>query len=350
MERKFSVWPDGEKAQGEALFEALWREDGNAQRRPVHTNGIGVRGHFIASPVARSYCVAEHFGGDRIEVTGRFSNGSGADRLHDGWTDVRGLAIRFHLTGGTEARSTDLLAMTLPAFFAPEPRSAWDFINAAHQEPYDREGAWDKVKDYLQMMLPRRNPYPGETTNADKGGFEYANKNLFAQLPTFGAATIGAPASYARAAYHAVHTFVVTGSDDVDRYVRFTWQPVSGVQPAHDNDPPRDAFLQDELRERLAGDGKAEFSLMMQLGDIGDDFDDCSRPWPPHRVRIMMGTLTITDVAEDQEADSEKLSFNPWLLTPGIAPSGDPILKARRDAYRASSENRHATPCPFAKD
>lgn len=30
-------------------------------RRPVHTIGIGVKGEFVASDVARAYCIAEHF-------------------------------------------------------------------------------------------------------------------------------------------------------------------------------------------------------------------------------------------------------------------------------------------------
>ena len=32
-------------------------------RRPVHTIGVGVKGEFVASDVARTYCIAEHFNG-----------------------------------------------------------------------------------------------------------------------------------------------------------------------------------------------------------------------------------------------------------------------------------------------
>ena len=35
-------------------------------KRPVHTIGIGVKGEFVASDVARTYCVAEHFKGQTI--------------------------------------------------------------------------------------------------------------------------------------------------------------------------------------------------------------------------------------------------------------------------------------------
>jgi len=155
---------------------------------------------------------------------------------------------------------------------------------------------------------------------------------------------LGAPKSYARAAYHAVHTFVVVAPDGARRWVRFTWQPVAGVLTADDKTPV-DKYLQQELCDRLA-EAPARFILMMAIGEAGDDFNDPSRPWPPHRVRIAMGTLTIDAIPEDQIANSERLSFNPWRLVPGIEPSGDPILRARRDAYEFSRKRRGG--CPFS--
>src|SRR5579864_5953972 len=76
-------------------------------RRPVHTIGVGVRGEFVASDVARSYCIAEHFNGQPIPVSVRFSNGLGGPDQHDGWSDVRGMATRFYLS---DERATDLIA------------------------------------------------------------------------------------------------------------------------------------------------------------------------------------------------------------------------------------------------
>ena len=88
---------------------------------------------------------------------------------------------------------------------------------------------------------------------------------------------------------------------------------------------------------------------MMTIGELGDDFNDSARPWPPHRQRIMMGTLTLDAVPEDQVADCERLSFNPGLLTDGIEMSDDPVLKIRLEAYKVSSKWREGTPCPFSK-
>ena len=158
---------------------------------------------------------------------------------------------------------------------------------------------------------------------------------------------IGAPESYARASYHAVHTFWVTAPDGVRRPVRFTWQPVAGARNIDPTDPEQqhlltEPYLQNELHARLV-EGPARFSLMMMIGETGDDFDDSTRPWPPHRVRVMMGTLTL-----DKTIDCEDLSFNPLLLTDGIEPSADPVLAVRKWAYATSSRDRGGVPCPFS--
>ena len=174
----------------------------------------------------------------------------------------------------------------------------------------------------------------------------YANQHRFAQLSIFQAGPIGAPVSYARATYHAVHTFIAVAPDGVRRPVRFSWQPVAGVRVTDPAKPPVDQYLAKELEGRLR-QWPARFMLMMTLGEAGDDVDDPTRPWPAKRVRVVMGTLTLTNLAKDQVAACERISFNPWRLLPGIEPSGDPIFHARRDAYEVSREMRGGTSCPF---
>ena len=84
--------------------------------------------------------------------------------------------------------------------------------------------------------------------------------------------------------------------------------------------------------------------LMMTIGEAGDALDDPTKPWPSTRIRIAMGTLTLTEVPKDQEAAGERISFNPCRLAPGIEVSGDPILEARLGAYEVSREMRGGCP------
>lgn len=311
------------------------------ERRPVHTIGIGVKGQFLASDVARSYCIAEHFNGEPVDVSVRFSNGLGGLEQHDGWSDVRGMAVRFHLKNGT---GSDLIATTLGEFFVRNVDDFFRFSDTAKREPFRRRHWLLKILDFLQLKIPQRNPYPGETQAIDAGALRYANQHRFAQLGIFQVGLIGAPESYARASYHAVHTFWVTAPDGVRRPVRFYWQPVAGVRNTKPTPEPRDKYLFDELKRRLRR-WPARFMLMMTIGEAGDALDDCTKPWPGTRLRIAMGTLTLTEIAEDQAEAGERISFNPCRLAPGIEPSKDPILEARLGAYEVSREMRGG--CPF---
>jgi catalase len=310
-------------------------------RRPVHTIGIGVKGEFVASDVARTYCIAEHFDGQPVPVSVRYSNGLGGPEQHDGWSDVRGMATRFHLPDG---RATDLIATTLGEFFVRTVGDFFEFTRVAKLEPYPRRTWQQKLYDILRLKVPPRDPYPNETKNVNAGALRYADQHRFAQLGVFQEGTIGAPESYARASYHAVHTFMITAPDGVRRPVRFSWQPVAGVNNTDPAAVPRDKYLFEELKSRLQR-WPARFLLMMTVGEAGDALDDPTKPWPGTRTRIVMGTLKLLKVAEDQEADGERISFNPCRLQHGIEVSGDPILEARRCAYEVSRDMRGG--CPF---
>lgn len=328
----------------EDIVHALDVSGGCTKRRPVHTIGVGVAGTFKPSPVARRFCIAEHFIKEKTDVAVRFSNGSGILTEHDGWSDVRGMAVRFYL--GND-RSTDLVAMTLPVFFAPTAETFLDFARAARPQPCKRETPWQKIKDFLKLELPMPDPYPGQAERPNEGAIAFADKHVWAQPAVLNASSIGAPVSYVRAAYHAVHTFIVTGKSGERRWVRFTWAPIAGVLNTLSTDRPVDKYLKKDLEDRL-DDGTERFSLMMAIGETGDDFNDSTRQWPPHRKRVMMGTLTLEHVPADQETHCEKLSFNPCHLTEGIEPSEDPVLKIRKDVYEYSSNRRGGIPCPFS--
>jgi catalase len=257
------------------------------------------------------------------------------------------MATRFHLSDGFD---TDLIGMTLPEFFAPDPQTSLDFETAANPSPYFAETPWQKIRDYLGLTIPKPNPYPGETISPNDGAKRYAGEHGFAQLGVFQAATLGAPVSYIRAAYHAVHTFVVTAPDGTKRWVRFAWQPIAGVLNTDPAAKPKDDYLPQELRRNLHGQGIARFSLMMTIGENGDDLNDCTRPWPLHRIRVALGILTLNTVPDEKEQteEFEKMSYNPMLLTKGIEASDDPVLHVRKKSYKYSSKGRGANPCPFS--
>lgn len=326
--------------------------------RPIHAPGIAATGWFSATPVASSYTAAAHFSGERVPVTVRFSNGTGAADEPDATAQVRGMAVKFHL--GTVASDehgvlqseveTDLIAMTLPVFFArtvPEFRA---FLAAAVPTSSVARSRWRRAVDLLRLETPRPKVRPG-VLSGEPGIFDYAahHREACPAVAYLGAKFV--PESYTTCSYHAVHAFALTAPDGSTRWARFHWEPLEGVRSA----PPDAAignFLRLGLQDRIAT-GRAEFVLRIQLAEGDDDPRDPTTPWPARRRRVVMGHLRLTEVPADQHHGCELLSFNPTRLVPGIAGAPDPTLIVRGDVYalsharRAHADAARTSPAPL---
>jgi catalase len=328
---------------GNRLVDALLRDfPGHVPgTRPVHSKGIGLSGHFQPSNVAAEYCVAEHFS-TRVPVTVRFSNSRGVLSAPDFAGDLRGMAVKFHLSGGVD---TDLVALSLPVAPARTVSDFFAFFEAAVPAPVRPVSPFRALLGLLALRLPL--PTPAETPSPDQGVFRFGMSHPVAVPALLAMTSAITPVSYARAAYHAVHAFRITGRDEMVRSVRFHWDPAAGVRPVSEEETRYLGYdyLQREIGKRLA-QGPIEFALRMQVADIGDDTSDPTKPWPWRRPLVDMGTLSLRTLVEDQI--TERLSFNPTRLVDGIACSDDEILKARGLAYQASWERRAGSGCPFA--
>lgn len=332
---------DQQESMSERLYKALVADypDHTDNLRPVHAVGIGVTGYFVASEAAKSFSFAEQFQGGHVPVTVRYSNGSGSPTEHDSALDVRGMAVKFHLANGVES---DLIGITLPIFFAQSPEAFLQFAAAGDPEPDPPETWFQKLLDLLQLRPPARRPdFPDDGT---QGVVKYANTHIGARPGTVAATMLVTPSSYARAEYHALHTFKLIAADGVETFCRFEWNPVTGVMPFLEKGV-HDRYLHQELRERIKR-GPIRFVLRMNVAGQGDEINDPTKVWDTTRQRVVLGELWLTTLADEDGAGCEHLSFNPTRLAPGIACSDDPVLAARRDAYQYSCRIRGGSGCP----
>lgn len=327
------------------LLAAFQRDvvDHRPGTRWAHTHGFGVLGHFTASDVARNFCVAEHFQGAPVPVTVRFSNSSSEAPRHDEWQDIRGMATKFHLGSGVDV---DLIAVSLDVFIARTRAEFLGVATADRPRPVTREHWWQRLLDRLRLEQPLVDPPPGQVESGAAGLLAYAGRHREAQAGVVGAGMQAVPMSWARVKYHAVHTFVIVDPAGTRRHVRFAWQPVAGVCPLDDPLTAAPDFLSTELRERLLV-APARFELKMTIGEDGDAFDDPTTSWPVTRRVVMMGSLSLDRVADDQIAQCERLSFNPMRLAAGVEASDDEILRARGEVYALAAAERGAIGCPL---
>jgi len=79
---------------------------------------------------------------------------------------------------------------------------------------------------------------------------------------------------------------------------------------------------------------------MLTIAAAGDPEDNPTLAWPEGRKEIKVGTLTITSAMPQQGAQCEKVNFDPMVMTDGIEPSNDPVLRFRSPAYATSFAKR----------
>ncbi len=283
--------------------------------RTLHAKGTLCRGTFTATDEASGLTRAAHMQGPPVDVTARFSNGSGDPGAPDYDLDVRGMATTFHLADGSR---TDIVAQTSPRF---PVRSAEAFIELVRAGEPGLARLWR-----LPAFLLR---HPGA-------------------LPALRAAPEATrpPPSYAACGYYAIHAYRWVDSRGGSRHVRYRWvaqasDAAISRREARERGPD---YLQAELRERLARE-PARFTLQLQLAADGDPVDDPVAAWPDERQIVVAGTLELADAASGPaDADGDALVFDPARVTDGIELSDDPILRFRPQAYSVSHQRRTSAP------
>jgi catalase len=281
--------------------------------RAAHARGVLCAAQFTPTPEAARLSRAPHFAGGDVRAHVRFSNGSGNPTAPDGMRDGRGMAVKFYLS---EAATSDIVAISLPAFFARTPEDLLLFNEARRAAPATGQPDAAKVGAYLEQH-PEALP------------------------AVMAAMTHPIPASYASLTYHGLHAFGFVAADDTVRFGRYHLVPEGGDASISDDDAsalPAD-FLRDELTTRLAT-APAIFHVRTQLARDGDPIDDPTAPWPEDRETVELGRLAITGLAFDREHDGDVLVFDPTRVPDGIVLSADLILHARSGAYSVSVARR----------
>lgn len=335
--------------------------------RPIHSYGVVARGRFQPSAVVRRLTKAAVFVDHaEVDVTVRFSNGTGNSGSADSGPSVQGMAVRFHPRprqptddrlpsadrngpGWDDAThgSFDLVATTLPVFYVHRLEAFRGFLAAAvPPDPPRRRPWWRPYLDGMNFRRTPKHPHPG-----DAGVLAYSARHpetCPALAAQFGASF---PESFATRSYHAAHAFRLSDAAGPTCHVRFTWEPVAGVRNQGAQDDPGPDCRGDRRREPRVVDLRAEltergrrggihFVLRATVAEQGDDVANPARPWPKGRRRLVLGLLILDGFAGD---DGEDLEFNPHNLPEGIeVDQRDEIFHVRNEVYATSARWRKA--------
>jgi catalase len=295
----------------DAINDISGRHEGH---RAAHAKGCLVTGTFTGADAGLT--TAAHMAGEPVRVTARFSNGGGDPAIPDYAKEGRGLAVKFYLPDGSR---TDVVALSLPCFFARTPEDFIEFTRARKPDPETGQPDFGKVGAWLET-----HPEAGAAIQA--------------------AVTADPPESYATVTYNSIHSFRWTAPDGTERYVRYRFVPEAGDQSLSGEDAK--ARGRDYLQEEIAARGSTAFRMIAVIAEDGDAVDDPTIAWPEERDKVEVGRLELTGVDTERERDGDILVFDPTRVTDGIALSHDEILRFRPRAYSASVTRRSGAPAP----
>ncbi len=293
-----------------AAFDKVFKGP-HAGERAIHAKGVVSLGTFAPDPGAASLTAAAHFShSDTVPVIVRFSAFSGVPTQIDGkpGTNPTGMAVKFLLPDGTDA---DIVAHSYDGFPAATPEEFLAYLG----------------------MIAAGDPQRREAFLAEH---EAARRFFADPKPT--------PVSYGTEAFFAVHAFRFTNAAAISRFGRYRIRPLAGERHLTAAEAANIApeYLHDELVKRLDG-GPVKYRVSVQLASVGDSVTDPGLPWPSDRAEVVLGTLTLTRVADPKDAALQTVFFTPMNLVAGISASGDPLLAARTRAYALSYQRRAAS-------
>ena len=280
--------------------------------RFAHAKGLVTTGTFTPSSEARTISRAAHFQGGPVPVTVRFSDGTGIPTIpdNDPRAGPRGMAIRFGLPGGA---FTDIVANSHNGFVVGTGDDFLAFFKAVAETKPD-------------------SPHPSPI-EAFLGSHPRALKFVMDNRAL--------PKSFANLAFFGNNAFVFVDKAGTTHPIRYQIIPVSGVANLDSVTAAKAGanYLFEDLSRRLAR-GPVRFRLYTQLANPGDPTNDGSIVWPADRKRVLLGTISVTKVAPNNEELQRSLTFNPIFLTNGIQLSDDPIVPLRSAVYALSVAHR----------
>jgi catalase len=305
---KPSELPDNSIHTPAELVQSMRSAFGSNASRAIHAKGIIREGDFIPDPHAKELTKAPHFQGIDSKVTVRFSDFSGDPTIADNarMANPRGIAIRFHLPGGS---SSDLVAISFNGF----PVSNTDDL---------RE---------LMLAIAASGPSAAAPTALDRFLDSHpSTKKFVADQKT--------PASFATISYFGVGCLKFTNAKGEAHYVRYQLLPEAGEELLAPEQQAKVShnYLMDEIRTRVAA-APIAFELYAQVADRGDKLDDPSVAWPDTRRRVSLGKLQITKVTPNTIEEDRGLIFAPNNVPDGIQ-IADPLLVFYAKAFRLSAK------------
>lgn len=280
--------------------------------RAAHAKGLLLSGTFTPTKAAQALTHAPHVMRTSTPITVRFSNSTGLPQIPDSAADAnpRGLAIRFNLA---EHVHTDIVSHSTDGF---PTRDGYEFL------------------EFLKAVLASGPDVPSPKPIEQFLGTHPAAL-AFVQTPK------PFPTSFACDTYYGVTAFLFTNSQGITKAGRYRILPEAGNEylSAEQAAQIGENYHYEEIASRVKKQ-PARFRIMVQVAEAADTIDNATMHWPESREQIELGTVELTDVVPDNDAQQKHIIFDPIPRVDGIEASADPLLELRAAIYLLSGRRR----------
>lgn len=268
--------------------------------------GICAMGEFVGTAAARALSTASAFSGRPVPVVMRFSVGGANPKAPDNARSQRNMALQFNLPDGEQWQLGNISA---PVFGASTPQQFFGRLASLQPDPSTKMPDPAKVK-----------------------AFTDANPEVLLQGKYYASQPV--PASFGSVNYWGVSAFGFVNAGGTKQFGKWIFEPVGGVQGLSDEEAKAKgpSFLFEDLRQRVK-EGQVAFNFNLELAQPGDKIDSATVPLPEGRMKVNLGLLKVTSVAEDGGGACLTLTYNPMVLPKGVEPSADPMIAARAAPY-----------------
>ncbi|HTV98627.1 MAG TPA: catalase family peroxidase [Steroidobacteraceae bacterium] len=284
--------------------------------RRNHAKGICFTGVFESNGAGTELSRAQIFARGEYPALGRLNLGTPDANAADASVRVRGMGLQISAPDGEKWRSAMINA---PVFAVSTPQAFYQLLLAS------------KSKDPNAMPT-------FVAAHPEFGGFAAWAKNG----PWTG--------SYAEERFNSLDSFIFEDSKGTSHAVRWSLVPAAQPVPV----PPEELatrgpdFLEQEITRRVQG-GPVRWTLIVTAANPGDPTADPTRPWPPDRRTIEVGTLIARQIEAERDGPCRDINFDPTVLPAGIKTSDDPFPAARSSVYAKSYDLRTAEAADYPR-
>ncbi len=270
-------------------------------KRRNHTKGFCFEGEFVPNSTAMQPYTNSALFLKEADVIGRLSHKGGNNNAADNKPADYGMGLLINTAAGPHNISMN----TLDFFPVATPEAFAKLMMAKTQGP----AAVKAFKD----------------SNLDLQRFSAHKANKKKELTPYEGST-----------FNSINSFYLV--DEKGKKTAIRWSFIPSKKQSIVLKPTAD-FFYENMQDNLNNHG-VSWDMVITLANPNDAVNDASIQWIGEHKQLTAGTLNVLSLSSEQDGRCDNINYDPLVLSPGVLPSEDPLLQARRNSYAISFGKR----------